>query len=231
MKNHAREELLKIILEELFKKKVLLKIKDNRSTFLSSKSSFGEIKIFLHKAFLDAPFYILISLREYLLKNRKGALLKIKIFMENYFQEKDYSSDLDKDKLETIGKKYNLKEILDLLNKKYFKSSIDDINISWFKKPSYKKKESVTFGSYDKSLKLIKVNKLLDDEFFPEYFVSYVVFHELLHSKYPIIYDKRGRRKIHYKEFKEAEAEFEHYERAQIFEKNYLKKRNFHGRT
>lgn len=223
--------MLKTMLEALFKRKIELVIKDNRSTFLNAKYfPLKKMKLQLHRAFLDAPYYILISLREYLLKNRKAGLRNIRNYMEIFYQENDCSKDLDKEKIKPFGKTYNLKEIFDSLNKKYFDDSFD-INISWFKRPNYKKNRTITFGSYDNGLKLIKINEILDDDFFPPYFVSFVVFHEILHYKYPTIIDEKGRRKIHYKEFKKAEAEYEYFEEARDFEKHFLKKRRFYVRT
>jgi hypothetical protein len=231
MSTHSKTEMLKITLEDLFKRDIDLVIKDNRSTFLSAKYFFGKkMKIHLHRAFLDAPYFVLISLREYLLKNRKMGLKNIRNFMELFYQKNDYSENLNKDKIKPVGKTYNLKDIFDNLNKKYFDDSLD-INISWFKKPKYKKNRSITFGSYERGLKLIKINEILDNDFFPPYFVSFVVFHEILHHQYPTIIDEKGRRKMHYKEFKNAEAEFEYFEEALDFEKHFLKKRRVYVRT
>lgn len=227
----SKTELLKVTLEALFERKIDLTLKDNRSTFLSaSYFPLKKMKIHLHKAFLEAPFFVLISLREYLVKNKKTSLKIISNYMEDYFQKKDYSHNLDKEKIFHKGKTYNLKDIFDNLNKKYFDNSLN-INISWFKRPRYKKSRSITFGSYERGLKLIKINDILDNDFFPLYFVSYVVFHEILHHRYPSMADEKGRRRIHHKEFKKAEAGFEHFKEAKDFEKQFLKKRIFYGRS
>jgi hypothetical protein len=227
-----KTELLKVTLEELLKKKVDLVIQDNRSIFLNARFiSSNRLKISLHKAFCEAPYYILISLREYLIKNKKEGLRNIKNYMETFFEKKDYSAHLNKEKLKPQGKVYNLEEIFDTLNEKYFGNRVGNLNISWFKKPKYKNRGTVTFGSYDRSLKLIKVNEILDNDFFPHYFVSFVVFHEILHHKFPIVIDDKGRRKIHYEEFKKAERKFDHFKEAQAFEKYFVKKRSLYGRT
>jgi hypothetical protein len=228
----SQTELLKVTLEELFKKKVDLVVQDNRSIFLNARFiSSNRLKISLHQAFCQAPYYILISLREYLIKNKKEGLRNIKNYMDSFFEKKDYSSHLDREKLKIQGKVYNLEEIFEKLNKKYFANRVEGLNISWFKKPKYKNRGSVTFGSYDRSLKLIKVNEILDNDFFPPYFVSYIVFHEILHHEFPIIIDPKGRRKIHYRDFKIAEKKFDHFKEAMAFEKYFLKKRSLYGRT
>lgn len=221
-------KLLKRSLENLLKKEVDLIIKDNRTTFLSARQiQNGKLRINLHKAFLKAPYHILLSLREYLIDNRssKEGIRDIKNYMEIYFQNNDYSSHLNIHKINPQGKTYNLKDMFDEINKKYFHDSLDKLNITWFKNKKRRKGKSITFGSYDHGLKLIKVNQMLDEVAFPIYFVRFVVFHEILHYIYPVLIDENGRRKVHYKEFKKAEAGYEDFDRAMLFEKQFLKKR------
>jgi predicted SprT family Zn-dependent metalloprotease len=222
---------LKDTLEKLFNKKIELIIKDNRSVFIRSKNiSTDQIKLHLHKAFLTAPFDILLSLKGYLIKNNKMELKKIKIFMENYFSKNNFKPFIERKKIDVQGDIYNLKEMLNHLNIAYFNDSIK-VNITWFKKPVYNKLSSITFGSYDSYLKLIRINKLLDDIVFPSDFVSFVIYHEMLHYIHPVVIDENGRRKVHTKEFKKDEVKHEYFTEAKLFEKRFLKSGEIYGRT
>jgi hypothetical protein len=58
---------------------------------------------------------------------------------------------------------------------------------------------------------------LLDSPSFPDYFVSYVVYHEMLHHVCPSYFDAKGLHQIHSKEFKAKEIEFKHYDLAQTW--------------
>jgi predicted metal-dependent hydrolase len=62
---------------------------------------------------------------------------------------------------------------------------------------------------------------LLDSEVAPEVIVRFVLFHEMLHLRYPT--EHRGaRRCVHTKDFKLAEKRFEEYENATIALKRFV---------
>ena len=70
-----------------------------------------------------------------------------------------------------------------------------------------------TLGHYDASHNAIVLSTILDREKVPPLAVEYVLFHEMLHLRYPV--DHRGaRRCVHTPEFKEAEKQFEGYQQA-----------------
>ena len=56
---------------------------------------------------------------------------------------------------------------------------------------------------------------MLDSPSFPDYLVSYVVYHEMVHNVCPSYFDENGFHQIHSKEFKKKEEEFRYYDLAQ----------------
>ena len=53
----------------------------------------------------------------------------------------------------------------------------------------------------------------IDSPSVPRYLVEYVVYHEMLHIKFPV--ERRGQRRIvHSREFRDAEKKFPQYEAA-----------------
>jgi hypothetical protein len=120
--------------------------------------------------------------------------------------------------LRSQGLVYNLQDIYNSLNHKYFDSKLD-LRITWFGRGEKVPQSRMTFGSYNSRQKLIKINRLLDKSDTPEHFVHYIVFHEMLHEVFPPVARRRGGHHIHHKEFKEREKEFLMYEPA----KDYLK--------
>ncbi len=120
------------------------------------------------------------------------------------------------------GDLYNLEEIYHQINRDYFDSQVD-AKITWFGRGVRTPKSSMTFGSYNHQLKLIKINRLLDSEAYPEFFVRYIVYHEMLHNILPPRRGSRGRRDIHHSDFKEREKAFEEFHQAKEFIKEWRK--------
>ncbi len=125
--------------------------------------------------------------------------------------------------LRPYGKLYNLQEIYEELNNEYFDAKLD-LRISWFGNGVSVPKTRMLFGSYNHQTKLIKINRLLDRASVPEYFVRYIIYHEMLHDLLPPIRQKNGRRSIHHKEFNAREKQFPDYALAQEFLKKWKKR-------
>lgn len=64
------------------------------------------------------------------------------------------------------------------------------------------------FGHQDADHGAIIISKVLDDVKVPEFVLDYVVYHELLHIVIPPRRGRGGKRIVHSKEFKQAEARF-----------------------
>jgi hypothetical protein len=122
-----------------------------------------------------------------------------------------------KRKIEHQGTLYDLKAIYNFLNQSYFDSKLD-LEITWFASAERKARRHRKLGLYCFSEKLIKIHRLLDQPHFPLYFISYVVYHEMLHSVCPPLKSKRGRSSIHHCDFKKKEMEFSEYALAKRWE-------------
>lgn len=194
--------------------KLKLKINDNRSTMLSVKWEPDHAKVSLHRIFLNAPKNVMDALACYLKRQDKIMAPTVKAFIEDTLQTLDYSQQIDQKKLYSQGNVYNLQQIYNDLNKKYFGNQLK-LYITWFGKPNRRCRSRVTFGLYHDSLRLIKVNRLLDSPSFPYYLVAYVVYHEMVHHVCRPYFDPNGQHHIHTKEFKEREALFLDFDLAQ----------------
>jgi SprT-like family len=106
------------------------------------------------------------------------------------------------------GRIYDLCAIFDELNFQYFHGLMARPELGWSLRPS-----RTTLGHYDPSHHVIVLSSLLDSEKVPTILVEYVMFHEMLHLRYPT--EHRGaKRCVHTKEFKRAEKEFQGYKTA-----------------
>ncbi len=100
------------------------------------------------------------------------------------------------------GAHYNLETVFEALNMRFFGGLMARPSLGWSRTPS-----RTLLGHYDPSHNAIILSKLLDSPRVPELAVQYVLYHEMLHLRFPI--QARGSRQlVHSKEFREAEREF-----------------------
>jgi hypothetical protein len=116
------------------------------------------------------------------------------------------------------GECYNLKEIFDRVNTLYFEDKIN-LEIRWFGSKSFVPRRRILLGSYHRKKGLIKIHRLLDQAHVPHYFITYIMYHEMLHHVEPPIEKLGQRRRIHHSGFKNREKEFQEYALAQEFRK------------
>jgi hypothetical protein len=109
---------------------------------------------------------------------------------------------------EAQGDIFNLDELFDHLNFRYFFGLMPKPAIGWSLRVS-----RGILGHYDPSHHTIVLSKRLDQHDVPQMVVEYVMFHEMLHIKYPTEH-RSGRRCVHTAEFKAAEKQFEMYKEA-----------------
>lgn len=196
-------------------------VNENRSSMLTVLDKRGKwVKLSLHRMFLAAPEGVINAVAEYLREKNESASKIIRSFIQANLRRIDYSHRLDPRTLYSQGHLYHLQEIFDEVNEEYFTGSVK-LWITWFDRLPKKNSSRIVYGQYFEALKLIKVNKMLDNEAFPRFFVSFVVYHEMLHHVIPSYVDKRGVQCIHSKEFKEREQLFKEYKKAKAWELEY----------
>ena len=116
------------------------------------------------------------------------------------------------------GAVYDLNAVFEELNLKYFNGLMARPQLGWSAKPS-----RTTLGHYDPSHNVIVLTCLLDSPQAPELLVKFIMFHEMLHLRYPTQH-RGSRRCVHTREFKEAERTFEEYSRAKSELRSFLER-------
>lgn len=106
------------------------------------------------------------------------------------------------------GKVYDLEQMFEDLNFRYFNGLMSRPPLGWSVRPS-----RTTLGHYDPSHHVIVLSSILDDARAPKLIVEYVLFHEMLHLKFPTVH-KLARRCVHTPEFKAAERQFDGFDEA-----------------
>ncbi len=106
------------------------------------------------------------------------------------------------------GKHYNLEEMFEDLNLRFFNGLMARPQLGWSRKAS-----RTMLGHYDPSHHVIVLSKILDQQAVDKLAVEYVLFHEMLHLRHPV--DHQGaRRCVHTPEFKAAEKQFPRFKEA-----------------
>jgi hypothetical protein len=103
---------------------------------------------------------------------------------------------------------HNLEEVFEELNRAHFGGMMARPDLGWSHVRS-----RTRLGHYDPAHNLIMISRIFDDWRTPRLALEYVMFHEMLHLRYPV--DHSGsRRCVHTPEFKAHEREFPHYREA-----------------
>jgi len=106
------------------------------------------------------------------------------------------------------GVHYDLNEIFERLNARYFNGLLGRPLLGWSRQPSRS-----MLGHFDPSHNAIIISRIFDSASVPLLALEYVLFHEMLHLRYPV--DHRGvRRRVHTKEFRAAERQFPNVKKA-----------------
>jgi hypothetical protein len=196
-------------------------VNENRSIMLNVlEKTRNWVRLSVHRMFLDAPEDVISAIARYIRGKKNGSQkdFLIRGYIQSNLGRFNYSHTVNKEKLISQGRYYDLKEIYESLNRFYFKNSLK-LNITWFGQWKKRSRTRVIFGQYYDHLKLIKIHRLLDDPFFPSYFVTFVVYHEMLHDIIPGYIDEKGIYRPHGEQFKKREREFYDFERAHLWEK------------
>ncbi|HZT29759.1 MAG TPA: SprT-like domain-containing protein [Bryobacteraceae bacterium] len=113
-----------------------------------------------------------------------------------------------------VGKHRNLEEVFEQLNARHFHGLLGRPRLGWSRRPSRS-----MLGHFDPSHNAIIISSIFDDPNVPLLTLEYVLFHEMLHLRFPV--DHSGaRRRVHTREFRAAEREFPYLKEA----KEMLKK-------
>jgi hypothetical protein len=109
------------------------------------------------------------------------------------------------------GRFYNLDEVFDSLNIRFFGGLLGRPELTW---SEHHAKRSL--GHYDAAHNTIVVSRVFDRPSSPRYAIEYLLYHEMLHLKHPV--KMRGlRRCVHSREFKAEEALFPQLAEAMAF--------------
>jgi hypothetical protein len=98
-----------------------------------------------------------------------------------------------------VGRHCDLEQIFEDLNTRFFDGLMGRPLLGWSRRPSRS-----MLGHFDPSHNAIIISRIFDTQRISRVALEYVLFHEMLHLRYPV--DHRGaRRRVHTREFHAAE--------------------------
>jgi hypothetical protein len=193
----------------------LINVKFRRYANASAKIKLeeGVLEVLIADTLAGAPDSVMEALAEILLSKlfRRPVPPHCNERYRRYLNRRDVRRNLDvvrqirgrKQVEHAQGRCYNLDNIFEELNFRYFHGLMARPILGWSPNAS-----RTLLGHYDTSHNAIVLSRILDRPQIPLLAVEYVLFHEMLHLRYPA--EHRGaRRCVHTKAFKDAEKQFE----------------------
>jgi predicted metal-dependent hydrolase len=109
------------------------------------------------------------------------------------------------------GHHYHLEDIFEDLNARFFHGLMARPQLTWSRNHARN-----SLGHYDPAHNAIVISRVFDDPRVPRYVIEYILYHEMLHLKYPV--KLRGsRRCVHPREFQDEEKLFPQLDSAKTF--------------
>jgi len=204
-------------LEERLGVAVKLTGNNNRSSMISCSWEAARVTIRLHHMFLLAEGPFLRTLASFCRRPTKRNREAINQFIIDHTELIDESPAKNGRDLpaKTKGQFFDLQELFDQVNTKYFKRSCDAV-ITWGQNGKRTRrrsnKASIRLGSYDAQTNVIRIHPVLDADWVPQYVMETLIYHEMLHWLFrPRL--AGDRRVLHSRAFRQAEQAHPRHER------------------
>jgi hypothetical protein len=193
-----------------------------RSTICLRKD---QLQVCVSDVLQDAPPLVLEALAEILLCKvyRRSASREARECYLAYVLRPGVRHRIDQARRQRGGKRvlpargrwHNLEEIFQRVNQEFFKGELSLTRLGW----SLRKSRSI-LGHYDAGHGMIVINRALDSPQAPAHLLEYLVFHEMLHMRFPV--ERNGhRRVVHSREFRKAERDFPKFQEARKILKQF----------
>ena len=199
-----------------------LALTNNHYSMISVRRKQDGYRLRLHRMFVGAEPRIVRALARYVVHNDRRASALLGEYIEaNQHVIRQQERKPRVLKVRTAGRHHDLQTIYDRLNVQRFDGALE-ARITWGPATARgQARRSIKMGSFAVEDRVIRIHPSLDQAGVPDYFVAWIVFHEMLHGKHEVR-RTNGRRRFHTAEFLAEEATFPEFERARAWEKANL---------
>lgn len=193
---------------------------NNRSTLVSFRRSASHVDLRLHKLFAQAGPDVAQAVSCYV-QGKKGHKEVLRRYLKAVELAGARRESRQPKSTRSQGAVHQLQPLFNRLNAQEFSGRCTS-SITWGRSaPGGVRKRSITLGSYNVALNLIRIHPSLDQAFVPEYVVLGVVHHEMLHELLGIE-ERGGRRRIHPPEFTAIERMYRDHARCLAWERAHV---------
>ena len=230
---------------------IKLTINDNRSSLVSAKPSRNGQTVpalSVHWSFFDCDDRVLDALLGMLTENPEtehGRVLRY--YIDRYHTSlhgvaTETQTDITQEELIQIRERamaqalrhinlcsrgliYDLHRMMNEMNEEFFEGKLNNLRVTWMTgvRPLDRRRRGVVFGNYDARLNLIRVNPCLDTAQTPDYFLRFVLYHEMLHSVLDPPRRPGKRHVVHTARFRMLEKRFPQYAKAKNWEAEFVR--------
>ena len=194
-----------------------LVVTNNRKRMVTAKRRGARHELRVHRMFVNAPSETIAALIG-LARGDGDERDELRRFIRENHDTIDHVPRTEV--LRTSGDVHDLAESLNRATSLLERDGFDDIQITWGR--DGRGRRSIRFGSYDFTQRLIRIHPALDEDWVPQLFIDFVVYHELLHVVVPPVEEESGRRDLHPEEFRDLEARFPDYDQAITWQRSNL---------
>ena len=222
---HAEE--LRRYLAEATGRPVRLRINDNSHSMITAgRDGTGPgVKVSLHRSFLQADEAVIAAIAQFLIgptaecrKVIRGWIAKVesaRLAQPRTMPARNVSGT-------PIGRHHNLAARGQEVNLKYFGGEIV-FRIIWGKATrAGRGQRHVTLGTWNHRQRIVRIHPMMDNPNVPQYFVDFVIYHELTHAAVPSRITPSGKMVHHSREFREREEDFPLFVLAKAWEAKWL---------
>ncbi len=234
--HEGARQLLERRLAQAYQRPVLLSVTDNCRRMISCSKRSGILTARIHHMFLDASPEVQDALVRYVVKSERGASQLVGRYIDENGHRIRATRALSF-KIKTHGEHHDLLALFHKVNDRYFGGQVDSL-ITWGRQvrrkgtapkaagksgrvPPPDARRAIKLGTYSAMERLIRIHPVLDKPWVPRYFVSFVIYHEMLHHVMPATV-VGGRRMLHPPIFQARERFFRDFDRAMAWERGHL---------
>lgn len=197
---------------------VRVRVTRNRSTMLSASARAEGLTVRLHELFCAATPREIEALVGYLRGHDPVAAHTL----DQFIVAQSARLAPARRELRAAGQHHDLQLIFDELNETFFHGS-STARITWGRAAARRYRRSIQLGVYRSDEKLISIHPRLDQAFVPRFYVTWIVYHEMLHDVFGITVTGR-RRSMHPPEFAAMEQTYPDFERCKRWEHENLRR-------
>lgn len=203
-----------------------ISLNDNRSSLITVKpQKDGPTAVRLQRVFLAADDKTLKALARFIVRPDRRCRQTLDCFLASRRDLLDACArDGRQERLQTRGEHRDLKLLLRRVLSDYG-LRLPEVRIGWAKQAPKSRRRSIKFGCWYSKTRTVRIHPALDDPAVPEFFVEYIIYHELLHALFPPESGPVGRRLVHNPEFTRFERKHKRYQEAREFEREYVRSR------